>query len=141
MGFKKERLGSRLIESARSRSRYRDAHIFLGGTGAGGRTALLQLLSLNEEMFDIEPPRPDDVPVLVATGTTSDEIEAFTRRLFRFVESRHGTTATPTRIRRGYLTHSGVFVALERFAVSAVPGLSGIGNSPPEGRPALADEF
>jgi hypothetical protein len=141
MGFKKERLGPRLIEAARSGSRYRDAHVFLGGTGAVGGTALLQMLSLYEEMFAIDPPRPDDVPVLVATGTTSDEIEAFTRRLFRFVESRHGAEATPRRIRRGYLTHSGVFVALDRFLVTAVPGLSGIAQTPPQGRRALAEEF
>jgi hypothetical protein len=141
MGFKKERLGPRLIEAARSGNRYRDAHIFLGGTGAVGGTALLQMLSLYEEMFAIEPPDRDDVPVLVATGTTSDEIEAFTRRLFRFVESRHGTEAIPKRIRRGYLTHSGVFVALDRFLVTAVPGLSGIGQTPPEGRRALTEEF
>jgi hypothetical protein len=141
MGFKKERLGPRLVEAARSGSRYRDAHVFLGGTGAVGGTALLQMLSLYEEMFATHPPQPDDVPVLVATGTTSDEIEAFTRRLFRFVESRHGSQAIPNRIRRGFLTHSGVFVALDRFLVTAVPGLSGIGQSPPEQRAALAEEF
>jgi hypothetical protein len=141
MGFKKERLGPRLIEAARSGKRYQDAHVFLGGTGAVGGTALLQMLSLYEEMFAIEPPRPDDVPVLVATGTTSDEIQAFTRRLFRFVESRHGTDATPRRIRRGYLTHSGVFVALDRFLVTAVPRLSGIGQTRPGDRRALAEEF
>src|SRR6266567_2354876 len=101
MGAKKERLGPRLVQAARSGSRYRDAHVFLGGTGAVGGTALLQMLSLYEEMFANQPPQPDDVPVLIATGTTSDEIEAFTRRLFRFVESRHGTQAIPKRIRRG----------------------------------------
>jgi hypothetical protein len=141
MGFKNERLGPRLVEAARSRSRYRDSHMFLGGTGAVGGTALLQMLSLYEEMFGVEPPHPDDVPVLVATGSTSDEIEAFTRRLFRFAESRHGGRAQPKRIRRGYLTHSGVFVALDRFLVTPVPGLSGIGTTPPEGRRAVTEEF
>ncbi len=141
MGFKKARLGPRLVEAARSGSRYRDAHVFLGGTGAVGGTALLQMLSLYEEMFATQPPLTDDVPILVATGTTSDEIEAFTRRLFRFVESRHGARATPKRIRRGYLTHSGVFVALDRFVVTAVPGLSGIAQSPSGQRAALADEY
>src|SRR5436189_3621567 len=100
MGFKKQRLGPRLVEAARSGARYRDAHMFLGGTGAVGGTAVLQMLSTYEEMFAISPPQPDDVPVLVATGTTSDEIQAFTRRLFRFVESRHGSQAIPKRIRR-----------------------------------------
>src|SRR5947209_2454246 len=135
MGFKKERLGPRLLRAARSGERYRDAHMFLGGTGAVGGTAVLQLLSLYEEMFSIQVPGPDDVPVLVATGTSSDEIQAFTRRLFRFVESRHGPERLPQRVRRGYLSHSGVFVAFERFAVSAVPGLAAVGQTPPERRP------
>src|SRR5436190_20295681 len=112
MGFKKERLGPRLVEAARSGERYADAHMFLGGTGAVGGTAVLQMLSLYEEMFAISPPDPDDVPVIVATGTSADDIQAFTRRLFRFVESRHGRDLIPTRIRQGYLTHSGVFVTL-----------------------------
>src|SRR5436190_1275379 len=85
-----------------------------GRTGAVGGTALLEMLALYEQMFAIHPPGPEDVPVLVSTGTTSDEIAAFTRRLFRFVESRHGPGAVPARVRHGYLTHSGVFVAMER---------------------------
>ena len=141
MGFKKLRLGPRLAEAARSGDRYRDAHLFLGGTGAVGGTAVLQMLSMYEEMFAISPPRPDDVPVLVATGTTSDEIEAFTRRLFRFVESRHGAHHLPARIRSGYLTHSGVFVALERFEVAALPGLKRIGQTVPEERRAVVAAF
>src|SRR5438132_4822071 len=132
MGAKKERLGPRLVEAARSQERYRDAHMFLGGTGAVGGTAVLQMLSMYEEMFAIALPEPDDVPVLVATGTTAEEIQAFTRRLFRFVESRHGPERLPTKIRRGYLTHSGVFVALERFQVAALPGLSLLGQTVPE---------
>jgi len=134
MGAKKERLGPRLVEAARSGERYRDVHLFLGGTGAVGGTALLQMLSMYEEMFAIRPPGPDDVPVLAATGTTAEEIQAFTRRLFRFVESRHGHDRLPQRVRRGYLTHSGVFVALERFEVSAVEGLKAVGEAPPEQR-------
>jgi hypothetical protein len=141
MGFKKERLGPRLVKTARSGDRYRDAHIFLGGTGAVGGTAVLQLLSLYEEMFGIHPPRADDVPVLVSTGTTPDELAAFTRRLFRFVESRHGTDRLPQRVRHGYLTHSGVFVALERFEVAPLPELSRIGQTPPDERRAVVAEF
>ncbi len=141
MRFKKERLGPRLVEAARSGERYRDAHVFLGGTGAVGGTGVLQLLSLYEEMFSIRAPGPDEVPVIVATGTTSDEIAAFTRRLFRFVESRHGGDALPQRVRRGYLTHSGVFVALERFEVTALPGLRRVGQFPPEERRGVAAGF
>jgi hypothetical protein len=115
--------------------------MFLGGTGAVGGTALLQMLSMYEEMFAVAPPEPDDVPVLVATGTTADEIQAFTRRLFRFVESRHGSDHLPERVRSGFLTASGVFVALERFEVSAVPGLRQIAQTPPEDRRRVTAEF
>ena len=141
MGFKKERLGPRLVEAARSGARYRDAHMVLGGTGAVGGTAVLQMLSLYEEMFSLRPPQPEEVPILVATGTTADEIAAFTRRLFRFVESRHGHERLPRRVRSGYLTHSGVFVALERFEVAALPGLRRLGVTPREDRARLVAEF
>jgi hypothetical protein len=138
---KHRRLGPDLVTAARSGERYRDAHVFLGGTGAVGGTALLEMLALYEQMFAIHPPGPEDVPVLVSTGTTADEIAAFTRRLFRFVESRHGPSALPRRVRRGYLTQSGVFVAMERFEVSAVPGLKRVAQTPPEDRPAVVAEF
>jgi hypothetical protein len=137
LGFKKERLGPRLVRAARSAERYRDAHVFLGGTGAVGGTAVLQMLSLYEEMFSIRPAAPEEIPIIVATGTTSDDIEAFTRRLFRFVESRHGAQGYPRRIRRGYLTHSGVFISLERFEVSALPQLKQMGQTPLEERGSL----
>jgi hypothetical protein len=141
VGFTKERLGPRLAAAACSAERYLDVHVVLGGTGAVGGTAVLQLLSLYEEMFGIHAPAPDEVPIVVATGTTSNEIEAFTRRLFRFVESRHGRDRLPTRVRSGYLTHSGVFVALERFEVSALPGLARLGLTPPEEREAVVRRF
>jgi hypothetical protein len=141
VSFKKERLGPRLVAAARSGERYRDAHMFLGGTGAVGGTALLQMLSLYEEMFSMNPPGPDEVPVLAATGTTADEMAAFTRRLFRFVESRHGAERLPQRVRSGYLTASGVFVALERFEVTAIPALKAIGQTEPGDRPAAVERF
>lgn len=141
MGFKKQRLGPRLVAGAHSGNRYRDVHMFLGGTGAVGGTAVLQMLSLYEEMFSLRPPEPDDVPVLVATGTTSDEIAAFTRRLFRFVESRHGAGRLPQRVRSGYLTHSGVFVALERFEVTALPALKRVVQTAPDERAEVVSTF
>lgn len=141
MGFKRRRLGPRLVGAARSGERNRDVHVFLGGTGAVGGTAVLQMLSLYEEMFATRAPAPDDVPVLVATGTTPNEIAAFTRRLFRFVESRHGAESLPERIHSGYLTSSGVFVDLERFEVSALPALKRVAQVPPEERAAVVEEF
>jgi hypothetical protein len=122
MGFKKERLGPRLVEAARGGERYRDVHVFFGGTGAVGGTAVLELLSMYEEMFAIAPPADDDIPIIVATGTSREEIEVFTNRMFRFLESRHGSQKR-IRVRNGYLTHSGVFVALERFEIDALPAL------------------
>ena len=75
MGFKKERLGPRLVDAARSGARDRDAHMVLGGTGAVGGTAVLQMLSMYEEMFGIRSPEREAVPILVATGTSADEID------------------------------------------------------------------
>src|SRR5438552_2959602 len=134
MGAKHERLGPRLLEEARSGHRARDVHVVLGGTGAVGGTVILELLSMYEEMFSVAEPGPDDVPVLVATGATPEEIGAFTRRMFRTVEAVHGPDRLPQRIRRGYLTASGVFVALERFAVTALPGLAEALQAPADGR-------
>ncbi len=130
MTFKRERLGPKIVAAARSGQRYRDVHVLLGGTGAVGGTAVLELLTLYEEMFSVAAPEPDDVPVIVATGTNRDEIRAFTRRLFRFQESRHGAEYLPERVREGYLTHSGVYVALERFTVTVLPQLAGVSALP-----------
>jgi hypothetical protein len=141
MGFTHQRLGPRLVAAARSGDRYRDAHMFLGGTGAVGGTALLQLISMYEEMFSIRAPEADDVPVLVATGTAPEEIAAFTRRLFRFDESRHGSERLPERVRSGYLTASGIFVALERFEVSAVPMLRQVATTPADHRAGVVASF
>ncbi len=136
MGYKKRRLGPRLVCAARSGARYRDVHVFFGGTGAVGGTALLQMLDLYEEMMAVRAPAPDDVPVLVATGMRGAEIKGFTHRLFRWVESRYGPKMRPTRVRDGYLTHSGVFVALERFKVVALPGLDNVRAVPAADRRA-----
>lgn len=141
MGFKRRRLGPLLVEAARSGLRWHDAHVFLGGTGAVGGTALLQMLSLYEELFSIRRPPRGAVPVLVATGAAPDEIHAFTRRLFRFVESRHGRDLLPRRVPGGFLTHSGILVALERFEVAPLPRLHGIGRTPPERRPEAVTAF
>lgn len=141
MGFKKQRLVTKLLNAARSEERYRDIHVFIGGTGAVGGTALLQMLSMYEEMMSIRSPKIDDVPILVATGLKRDDVQAFTNRLFRFVESRHGPTKLPRRVGAGYLTHSGVFIGLERFELSALPGLAGIEQRPISERPSFVRTF
>ena len=130
MGYKKQRLGDKVVNAARSGDRYTDIHAFIGGTGAVGGTALLQMLSLYEEMMSVRAPSPEEVPILLATGTGSADIQAFTRRLFRFVQSRYGTSKLPRKVGSGYVTHSGVFVALERFQLRVLPGLEKIQEIP-----------
>ena len=131
----------KLLRSARTGERYRDIHVFIGGTGAIGGTALLQMLSMYEEMMSIHAPAADDVPILVTTGRSHQELHVFTRRLFRFIESRDGVTKHPARVASGYLTHSGIFVALERLQLTAVPGLEEIRNLPESQRPQFVREF
>lgn len=126
MGYKKQRLGDKLAHAARSDNRYADIHVFIGGTGAVGGTALLQMLSLYEEMMCLRVPQPEEVPILLATGRGPEDIRAFTRRFFRFVQSRHGASKLPRKVGTGYLTHSGIFVGLERFELSVLPGLAKI---------------
>lgn len=148
MGYKKQRLGEKLIDAAKSGERYHDIHVFIGGTGAVGGTALLQMLSMYEEMMTIRPPQENDVPVLLATGRNAEDVQAFTRRLFRYVESRHGSSKLPRRVKSGdatlntgYMTHSGVFVALERFQLNALPGLDSIFQLPEHERSLFLREF
>jgi hypothetical protein len=94
-----------------------------------------------EEMMSISAPGADDVPILVTTGKAPEELHAFTRRLFRFTESRDGLSKHPERVASGYLTRSGIFIALERFQLSALPGLEEIRNIPESERHRLAREF
>jgi hypothetical protein len=141
MNYKKQRLGTKLLRAARSEERYKDIHVFVGGTGAVGGTALLQMLSMYEEMMSIQPPKADDVPILVTTGKDAEDLNAFTRRLFRFVESRHGAAQRPISVGSGYITRSGVFVALERFRLTALPGLDELRKIAVDERPAFVREF
>ena len=141
MATKMPRLGPRLVNAARSGERYRDVHVFFGGTGAVGGTALLQMLDMYEEMMTISPPDDDDVPILVTTGMTGEELGGFTRRLFRWSEARDGAARLPKRVRSGYLTASGVFVALERFTVVPLPGLETVRNVPLSERRQVIDAY
>lgn len=141
MGYKKQRLGTKLTQAAASGERYRDTHVFIGGTGAVGGTALLQMLLMYEEMMSIRVPDVDDVPILMATGKGREDIEAITGRLFRLVQSRHGKDKLPRKIGHNYLTHSGIFVGLERFELTALPGLSKILKLSLEDRPEFVRSF
>src|ERR1044072_8068115 len=128
MNHKKQRLGTKLMRAAGTGACYRDINVFIGGTGAIGGTALLQMLSLYEEMMSINPPSADEVPILVTTGATGGELHTFTRRLFRFIESRDGASKHPQRVASGYLTRSGIFIALERFRLTMLPVLEEFRN-------------
>jgi hypothetical protein len=141
MSNKKRRLGESLVSAARNGERYSDIHAFIGGTGAVGGTALLQMLSMFEEMMSIGKPNDEKVPILFATGKGPEDIRAFTGRLFRFVESRYGRTKLPRKVGSGYLTHSGVFVALDRFQLTVLPGLEGIRTTPLPDRPEFMRRF
>jgi len=141
MGFKKIRFGTKIVEAAKSGRRYSDCHVFFGGTGAVGGTAVLQMLALYERMMAIEAPKDDEVPIIVATARTREEIEVFTARLFRFVQAMHGKNYLPTRVRNGYLTHSGVFISLERFQVVPLPGLERLQVTPPSERRDVVAQY
>src|SRR5688500_17386616 len=102
MPFKKSRFGPRLAAAARSGRHYRDVHVFIGGTGAVGGAAALQMVAMFEEMMTIRAPAgPDDVPVLVVTGRTDDEVHSFEARLKRFTRARWGAGTAPRHFESG----------------------------------------
>lgn len=133
MGFKHQRLSDRL-RTAPVRELYRGAHVFFGGTGAVGGTAVVKSLDLLEELMCIHPPRPDEVPVLVATGRTSKERGDFIERVERLLSARAGKPVKLGKTDHGrpfagektdiFLTPSGVAIAVAPFAISPLPGLS-----------------
>ncbi len=135
-GHKPKRLGE-LVASPPPEGFFRGVHVAFGGTGAVGGTALLRMLDFYEEMIALHRPPAGEVPVLVATGRTADDRQYFTRRLFRFEESRHGAEGRPRRIRNGYLTRGGVFVDVEPFDVAVLPQLGRLGEAPEEMRGEL----
>jgi len=142
MRFKKSRFGPRLVSAARSGDHHRDVHVFVGGTGAVGGAAVLQMLAMFEEMFAIAPPRdPNDVPVLLVTGRGKEDIDAFVGRLVKFTQSRWGNDAKPRRFESGYLTPGGIYIAISPFQLKPVPGLELVTEADPVQRDAAVDQF
>jgi hypothetical protein len=142
MAFKKSRFGPRLVAAARSGNHYRDVHVFIGGTGAVGGAAALQMVAMFEEMMTIQPPStPDDVPVLIVTGRSDDEVHSFESRLKRFTRTRWGAGTAPRTFEHGHLTPGGVYVAVSRFEMKPIPGLELIRDADRDRRPAAIDEF
>ena len=142
MRFKKSRFGPRLVAAAHSGSHYRDVHVFIGGTGAVGGSSALQMVEMLEEMMTIAPPAsPDDVPVLIVTGRSDDEVHSFESRLKRITRTRWGAGAAPRHFEHGFLTPGGVYVAVSKFELRPIPGLEIVTDADAHHRSAAVDEF
>lgn len=142
MLFKKSRFGPRLVAAARSGQHYRDVHVFIGGTGAVGGAAALQMVSMLEEMMTIQPPAShDDVPVLIVTGRTDDEVHNFESRLRRFTRTRWGAASAPRHFEHGFLSPGGVYVAVSKFEMKPIPGLEIVTDADVHSRAAAVQEF
>ncbi|HET8799520.1 MAG TPA: hypothetical protein VFO89_17670 [Thermoanaerobaculia bacterium] len=142
MGFKKSRFGPRLVAAARSGKHYRDVHVLIGGTGAVGGAAALQMVTMFEEMMSIAPPvSPDDVPVLIVTGRSDDEVHSFESRLKRFTRTRWGAGTAPRHFEHGFLSPGGVYVAVSKFEMKPVPGLEIVTGADHASRSPAVDEF
>ena len=142
MRFKKSRFGPRLVAAARSGRHYRDVHVLIGGTGAVGGASALQMVAMLEEMMTIQPPSsPDDVPVLIVTGRTDDEVHSFESRLKRTTRTRWGAGVTPRPFEHGFLSPGGVYVAVSKFELKPIPGLEVVTDADIHHRSAAVDEF
>ncbi|HEX6085930.1 MAG TPA: hypothetical protein VF266_15465 [Thermoanaerobaculia bacterium] len=142
MRFKKSRFGPRLVEAARGGRHYRDVHVFIGGTGAVGGSSALQMVGMLEEMMTINPPAsPDDVPVLIVTGRSDDEVHSFESRLKRMTRTRWGAGVTPRHFEHGFLTPGGVYVAISKFELRPIPGLEIVTDADVHHRAQAVDEF
>jgi hypothetical protein len=142
MRFKKSRFGPRLVAAARSGGHYRDVHVLIGGTGAVGGSAALQMVAMLEEMMTVAPPASSgDVPILIVTGRTDDEVHSFESRLKRFIRSRWGAGTPPRPFGEGFLSPGGVYVAVSKFELKPVPGLEIVTDADVQTRPAAVDEF
>jgi hypothetical protein len=141
MLFKKSRFGPRLVAAAREGAHYRDVHVFIGGTGAVGGAAVLQMIAMFEEMMTVRPPDgPEDVPVLIVTGRNADDIDAFIARLKRMTRARWGGEG-PRHFEQGYLTPGGVYVSITPFQLRPIPDLDAVTEADPQQREAAVDVF
>lgn len=142
MRFKKSRFGPRLVEAARAGRHYRDVHVFIGGTGAVGGSSALQMVEMLEEMMTIQPPAsPDDVPVLIVTGRSDDEVHSFESRLKRITRTRWGAGVVPRHFEHGFLSPGGVYVAVSKFELRPIPGLEIVTDADTVHRAEAVDEF
>ncbi len=142
MRFKKSRFGPRLVAAARAGAHYRDVHVFIGGTGAVGGSSALQMVEMLEEMMTVQPPAsPEDVPVLIVTGRSDDELRSFESRLKRITRTRWGAAASLRHFEQGFLTPGGVCVDVSKFELRPIPGLEIVTDADHLHRDAAVDEF
>ena len=142
MRFKKSRFGPRLVAAARSARHYRDVHVFIGGTGAVGGAAALQMVAMFEEMMAIHPPASaDDVPLLIVTGRTDDELHSFESRLKRFTRTRWGAGSPARPYRHGFISPGGVHILVTRFELRPIPGLEIVTDADIHSRAEAVNEF
>ena len=142
MRFKKSRFGPRLVEAARAARHYRDVHVFIGGTGAVGGSSALQMVEMLEEMMTINPPAsPGDVPILIVTGRSDEEVHSFESRLKRVIRTRWGAAIAPRAFEAGFLTPGGVYVAVSKFELRPIPGLEIVTDADAQHRAEAVDEF
>jgi hypothetical protein len=130
--WKTLRFGPRLSAAADAHQGYRDVHVFIGGTGAVGGTAVFKMLDMYEEMFARRPPESaDDVPILIATGRPKSEtrpgelpdVPRFLSRLHIFEKTKHGDSGTPRKVRDFRLTYAGICVQAKELLLSILDGL------------------
>ncbi len=142
MRFKKSRFGPRLVAAARSGRHYRDVHVLIGGTGAVGGASALQMVAMLEEMMTIQPPASlEDVPILIVTGRTDDEVRSFESRLKRTTRTRWGAGVAARPFGQGFLSPGGVYVAVSKFELKPIPGLEVVTDADIHHRAAAVDEF
>lgn len=140
MPGKRVRFGELLGDPANV-ARYGDVHVFIGGTGAVGGSALLKMLELYEEMFSCNRPAAAQVPVLVATGHEQEIRAGFRARLYDFLKARHGTPTPGRNVRSGVLTNSGIFVAIEAFNLDVLGEIRRFGEVPRDERRAVLEGY
>lgn len=125
MPFKKLRLGPELVRQASREALFQQAHAVIGGTGAVGGAAVLELVGMFEEALRYRTVTTPVEPRVIVTGRSHHDLHQFTRVFYQVQERDHGRP--PERLEgRGYRSVGGVLVELVPLAVDpSVPGLEG----------------
>lgn len=148
MAYKTYRFGPQLLQAARAGQLDGQQHVLFGGTGAvGGATALQLIDALEEARAHVAKASPSQAEPaqLVLTAKSRSEIRGFTRLLFQLQRRDWGAHPQPLegdKAGRGYLTHGGVEVLFESFAIDpSIPELANYAVRDDAARQAGLDEF